>query len=370
MSVKLQFYDAASKLLDTTIGLDLGKVRRGYDHISTIYVKNDGDEAARNVSITSTAEDSADADSVLASNWQTFSLDGKTYSSTLDLGVVEAGKFATGQDIIVDSFKDTSSSIFKYLLGSAKQDFTPPILTYYQDDSTSQSYGRSQLALENAKNIDFSFKMGYTYNKETFNSLPSNQQNVSMAIFAARINGMGNPKDNDNTGYLIEFFTSPKYENKFQLKITVGGKGIAGQSDRSYGTIIADTGSTWLDYYPLLTNFRIRLYNNEDGVPCFEFYKDNEQIDLYKYAWSENRTSTSRTNEKVKVFEDSDKTYTTGGKTYFDVNLQKGSLSYRLSDFTISYDNVKAPIYIKTHIDDSGINGQKYTSTATLIYQD
>jgi hypothetical protein len=44
-------------------------VRRGYDHISTIYVKNDGDEAARNVSITSTAEDSTDADSVLASNW-------------------------------------------------------------------------------------------------------------------------------------------------------------------------------------------------------------------------------------------------------------------------------------------------------------
>lgn len=77
MSVKLQFYDAASKLLDTTIGLDLGKVRRGYDHISTIYVKNDGDEAAQNVSITSTAEDSTDADSVLASNWQTFSLNGK-----------------------------------------------------------------------------------------------------------------------------------------------------------------------------------------------------------------------------------------------------------------------------------------------------
>ena len=50
--------------------------------------------------------------------------------------------------------------------------------------------------------------------------------------------------------------------------------------------VIADTGSTWLDYYPLLTNFRIRLYNNENGVPCFEFYKDNEQIDLYKFAYS------------------------------------------------------------------------------------
>ena len=111
-------------------------------------------------------------------------------------------------------------------------------------------------------------------------------------------------------------------------------------------------------------------YYDEDGVPCFEFYKDNEQIDLYKFAWNSNKTSTSRTNEKVKILKDSDKTYTTGGKTYFDVNLQKGSLSYRLSDFIISYDNVKAPIYVKTHIDDSGINGQKYTSTATQIYQD
>ena len=370
MSVKLQFYNAASKLLDSTVGINLGKVRKGYDHLTTIFVKNDGDEDARNVSITSNPEDSTNEQSVQAAKWQTFSLDGENFSKTLDLGTIKAGKFATGTDTIEDKFKDSTSSIFKYILGSAKQDFTAPILSYYQDDSTSQSYGRSQIALENAKNIDFSFKMGYTYNKETFNSLPSNQQNVSMAIFAARINGMGNPKDNDNTGYLIEFFTSPKHENKFQLKITVGGKGIAGQSDRSYGTIIADTGSTWLDYYPLLTDFRIRLYNDEDGVPCFEFYKDNEQIDLYKFAWDSNKTSTSRTKEKVKILKDSDKTYTTGGKTYFDVNLQKGSLSYRLSDFIISYDNVKAPIYIKTHIDDSGINGQKYTSTATLIYQD
>lgn len=370
MSVKLQFYNAASKLLDSTVGINLGKVRKGYDHLTTIFVKNDGDEDARNVSITSNPEDSTNEQSVQAAKWQTFSLDGENFSKTLDLGTVKAGKFATGTDTIEDKFKDSTSSIFKYVLGSAKQDFTAPILSYYQDDSTSQSYGRSQIALENAKNIDFSFKMGYIYNKETFNSLPANQQNVSMAIFAARINGMGNPKDNDNTGYLIEFFTSPKYENKFQLKITVGGKGIAGSTDRSYGKIIADTGSVWLDYYPLLTQFRICLYNNEQGIPCFEFYKDGEQIDLYKYKWNADKTSTIKTDEKVKVLEDTEKTYVTGGKTFFDVNLQKGSLSYRLSDFNIRYDNAKAPIYIKTNIDALAENGLEYTSMATLIYQD
>ena len=370
MGINLQFYDQNFKLLDSSVGLNLGKVRRGYNYISTVYIKNDGDIDAKNVSIVSSPEQTDNEDSQLAATWQSFSRDNKIYSSSLDLGTIKAGKYATGTEIIKDNFRDTSSSIFKYLFGSAKQDFTSPILTYYQDDATSQSYGRSQLALENAKNIDFSFKMGYTNNKEIFNSLPTNQQNVSMAIFALRINGMGNPKDNDNTGYLVEFFTSPKHENKFQLKITVGGKGIAGQSDRNYGSIIADTGSVWLDYYPLLTEFRVRLYNDENEIPCFEIYKDNELITLYKFAWNSNKTSTYRTNETVKVLKDLDKTYITGGKTFFDVNLQKGSLSYRLSDFSVTTDSAVTPIYIKTNISDLGKNGQTYTSLATLTYQE
>ena len=77
-----------------------------------------------------------------------------------------------------------------------------------------------------------------------------------------------------------------------------------------------------------------------------------------------------RVDGKVKVLEDTENTYVTGGKTFFDVNLQKGSLSYRLSDFNIRYDNAKAPIYIKTNIDALAENGLEYTSMATLIYQD
>ena len=57
MSVKLQFYNVASKLLDSTVGINLGKVRKGYDHLTTIFVKNNGDEDARNVSNTSNQED-------------------------------------------------------------------------------------------------------------------------------------------------------------------------------------------------------------------------------------------------------------------------------------------------------------------------
>lgn len=370
MSVNLQFYNSSSELLDTTTGLDLGTVRRGYDHISKIYVKNEGDTPAKNVSLVSGQEDPSDENQVLASKWQTFSLDNKKYSSTLDLGIIEAQSYAEGESSAQDSFSSSSDSLFKFLLGSSKYDFTEPILTYYQSDATSQAYGRSQIALENAKNLDFSFKMGYTGDNEVFSNLPASQQNVSMAIFALRINASGETRDNDNTGYLVEFFTSPKYENKFQLKVTVGGKGIAGQSDRSYGTVIGDTGSIWLDYYPLQTDFRIKLYNSDEGVPCFEFYKDNEPVDIYKYAWNDTKTSTTRTQETVKVLEDSDKNYVTGGKTYFDVNLQKGAKSYRLSDFSISYNNTKAPIYIRTHIDTDGLNGQKYTSAAVLIYQE
>lgn len=370
MGVSLQFYDSSLNLLDTATGLDFGKVRRGYDHITKIYVKNDGDEDAKNVSIVSGQEDTTDADQILASKWQTFSLDGSTYKSELPLGTVEAGAYATGTDTVEDDFSAADTSLFKFLLGSVKTDFTEPILSYYQSDATSQSYGRSQLALENAKDLDFSFTLSYTGDKDVFGSLPSNQQNASMAIFAVRINGMGDPRDNDNTGYLVEFFTSPKYENMFQMKITTKGKGICGSSDRSYGYVIGDTGAVWLSYYPLLTVFRVKVYNDEDGTPCFEFYKDGEQVDIYKYAWNAKKTSTSRTSETTKVLQDTDKTYTTGGKTFFDVNLQKGSLSYRLSDFSMTSNNSRAPIYIKTHIDDTGLNGQKYTSAAVLIYQE
>lgn len=370
MAVNLQFYDSSSQILDTTIGLDLGTVRRGYDHISKIYVKNEGDTTAQNVTLTSGQEDPSDENQILASKWQTFSLDNKIFSSSLDLGDIEPDSFAAGTSSREDRFESSSESLFKFLLGSVKYDFTSPILSYYQTDATSQSYGRSQIALENAKNIDFSFKLGYNGNKEIFSSLPANQQNVSMAIFAVRINASGESRDNDNTGYLIEIFTSPKYENLFQLKITTGGKGIAGQSDRSYGTVIADTGSNWLSYNPLLTELRIKVYNDKDGIPSFEVYKDGEQVDIYKYKWNAAHTSTSRTNEKVKVFQDEDKAYITGGKTFFDINLQKGSESFRLSDFSITYNNNKAPIYVRTHIDDTGLNGQKYTSAAVLIYQD
>lgn len=370
MSVNLQFYDSSSNLIDFSQGLDLGKVRRGYENISKIFIKNEGDSRADNVSIVSGQIDSLDEDQKLASTWQTFSLDNKNFSSSLDLGNIQAGNYVEGVSEISDNFESQNESIIKFILGSANIDYTSPILTFSQDDATSQAYGRSQIALENAKNLDINFKIGYSGNKEIFSSLPAGQQNVSMAIFAARINASGAQRDNDNTGYLIEFFMSPKYENKCQIKITVGGKGIVGSTDRSYGNIIGDTGEIWIDYYPAITNFRIKLYNDDTEVPCFEIYKDNEQLDIYKYKWNSNKTSTSRTDEKTKVLKDEDQFYITGGKTFFDVNLQKGSNSFNLSDFKIQYNNIKAPIYIKTKIDDQGVNGKKYTSAAVLVYQD
>lgn len=370
MAVNLQFYDSSSNIIDFSQGLNLGKVRRGYENISKIYVKNDGDEIAKNTSIVSGQLNSLDEDQKLASTWQTFSLDNKNFSSSLDLGDIPAGSFVEGTSSIQDRFLSQNESIIKFILGSAKIDYTSPILTFYQDDATSQAYSRSQIALENAKNLDFSFKIGYSGDKEIFQSLPSGQQNVSMAIFAVRINASGKDRDNDNTGYLVEFFMSPKYENKCQIKITAGGKGIVGSSDRSYGNIIGDTGEVWIDYYPSITNFRIKVFNNENDIPCFEIYKDGEQIDIYKYKWNDKKTSTSRTEETTKTLLDEDQFYITGGKTFFDTNLQKGSNSFSLQDFSIDYNNTKAPIFIKTKIDDQGVNGKEYTSAAVLVYQD
>lgn len=370
MSVNLQFYDSSSNLIDFNQGLDLGKVRRGYENISKVYVKNDGDSIAKNVSIVSGQIDSLDNDQKIASTWQTFSLDNKNFYSSLDLGDISIDGYVEGISSFSDAFLSQNESIIKFILGSAKIDYTSPILTFYQDDPTSQAYSRSQIALENAKNLDFNFKIAYSGDKEIFSSLPSGQQNVSMAIFAARINGSGAKRDNDNTGYLIEFFMSPKYENKCQIKITVGGKGIAGSTDRSYGNIIGDTGEVWIDYYPSITTFRVKLYNDDQDIPCFEIYKDGEQLDIYKYKWNTGKTSTSRTNETTKTLKDEDQFYITGGKTFFDTNLQKGSNSFSLSDFKVEYNNIKAPIYIKTKIDDQGVNGKKYTSAAILVYQD
>lgn len=370
MSVNLQFYDSSSNIFDFATGLDLGKVRRGYENITKVYIKNDGDSTAKNVSIVSGQIDPLDEDQKIASGWQTFSLNNKDFSSSLDLGDIKPDKFVEGTSTIIDQFLSQRESIFKYILGSAKIDYTSPILTLYQDDATSQAYGRSQVALENAKDLDYKFKIGYKGDKQIFSSLPSGQQNISMAIFAMRINGSGESRDNDNTGYLVEFFMSPKYENKCQIKITKGGKGIAGSSDRSYGYIIGDTGDVWIDYSPSISEFRVRLYNDEDGTPSFEIYKDGEQIDIYKYKWNDKRTSTSRTDEKVKTLKDDEKWYITGGKTFFDVNLQKGSESFLLSDFSVDYNNIKAPIFIKTKINDKGVNGKKYTSAAVLVYQD
>ena len=370
MSINLQFYDTNMELIDSTRGLNLGTVRRGYDHITRVYVKNDGDQTANNVSLVSGQQNPSDENQVIASKWHTFSLDGTTYKEQLNFGTLEPGDFVTGNNTENDNFSSPDSSIFKFLLGSCDYDFTRPILTFSQQDATSQAYGRNQLALENAKDLDFTFKLGYTGDNDIFAALPSGQQNASMAIFAVRINAMGATRDNDNTGYLLEFFTSPKYENKFQFKVTTGGKGIAGSTDRSYGSIIGDTGIVWLDYYPLLTEFRIRVYNDENNIPCFELFKDGEQVDIYKFAWNDAHTSTSRTDEKVKTLQDPEQNYITGGKTYFDVNLQKGTNNYRLSDFSITYDNARAPIYIKTHIDDTGLNGETYTSAAVLVYQE
>ena len=103
MAVNLKLYDEDDNEITLLDGIDFGLTRMRYPVVKKMYLRNLGNDNAKNLTITvdtlNKKEDISNEEyekQVKAKNWKSFSLDNKNFSEILDLGKVLKGSYYEG----------------------------------------------------------------------------------------------------------------------------------------------------------------------------------------------------------------------------------------------------------------------------------
>lgn len=354
MAVNFKLYDEEDKEITSLSGIDYGLTRVRYPYIKTVYLKNLSNTVAENVTLSADTlnekEDVNEEDylkQLQAKSWKSFSNDGKNYVDFLELGKINKGSYYEGIRSI--KFDLTSSN------GTLKEEWTNGVVNFidsklmfrkttYESDDKTQGTGSARFLVDvdRIRDIDLTFYMNYVGDKNTSYS--------AMANFFIPIR-----VGSDGFGYGISI-QRKRADGKMFFAIYKRAKGMLDVNTSIMGSRIIDT-RTYMDIdesQPI----RIKVYNNDEGFPTFEFFCNGKQQMLY---------SSSDRNVQSLVFSDkASGYYPSKGSMYFDMALYKGDIEFDIYNISLTTENEKQPIYIKTFIEKEAEDKYNYKSSLKL----
>lgn len=358
MAVNIKLYNEKDEEITEVEGLDYGLSRVRYPYIKTIYLKNLGNNNAEKLTISAdTLNKKEDIDieeynkQLKAKSWKTFSTDNRNFVEFLELGKILRGSYYEG---VREINFDLSSN-----RGTLKEEWTNAVpnfidnklvfrkITYDSEDKTQGTGGaRYNVNIGTARDVDITFYMSYLGDSK-----------ISYSAIATLLLPIRVGSDGFGYGLCIQ---RNRANNKMFFAIYKKTKGMLDANTSILGTRIIDIKSyiNVDETKPL----RIKVYNDNNGYPTFEFYCNGQQQLLYSSA---DRSKSSL------AFSDTDNGYySTRGSMYLDMALYKGDIEFIIEKITLITENQKQPIYIKTFIESDAIDQQNYKSALKIEWKE
>lgn len=356
MAAELQFYDDKSLVLNE---IDGGEARINYGTITPIKIKNNGNDKARQVIISSSPLNSLEElksslgseagekeydKQKIAASWKTFSLteDGN-FTPELSLGTIAAKSFLGGTQTMNETFSDKENCLFKDVWSYCLEDMSNGSLKIYKNQAKSQTAQRKEIAIGEKRDISIQFKLNYEYESESYN------KNSCLVIFPVRIGNTG-------TGYILSFQFRAS-DGKCFFGVYKNGKGMVSNLSRTYGTRIMDTGG-YLEF-DQSKYMGAKIYNDDDDNVWFEFMLNGKTQTLYLTG--------NKSVHGLKL-QDPNNTHPNAGSMYYDVGMYYGDLSVTINSFQITTDTSEQIVYIKSKLDGNAVDKETYKSAITLSY--
>lgn len=358
MAVNIKLYNENNEEITEIDGLDYGMSRVRYPYIKTVYLKNLGNNDAEKLTVSADTLNKKEevseeefSNQLKAKSWKSFSLDNKNFVEFLDLGKATRGNYYEGiKDIKFDL--SSNKGTLKEVWSNATTNFIDNKfifrkITYDSDDKT-QGTGSARYNIDIGviRDLDLTFYMKYLGDVKTTYSA------IATLLLPIRVGS-------DGFGYGL-CIQRNRANNKMFFAVYKRTKGMLDSNTSILGTRIMDIKS----YIDINEDkpIRIRVYNNNDGYPTFEFYCNDEQQMLYSSA---DRSKFSL------AFSDTDSGYySTRGSAYLDMALYKGDIEFVIDKITVITEVQKQPIYIRTFIEEDSINQQSYKSALKIEWKE
>ena len=354
MAVNLKLYDEDDNEITLLNGIDFGLTRMRYPVVKKMYLRNLGNDNAKNLTITADTlnkkEDISNEEyekQVKAKRWKSFSLDNKNFSEILDLGKVLKGSYYEGIKEV--KFDLTSSK------GTLKEEWTNAVpnfidsklvfrKTTYESEDKAQGTGSARFLVDigTVRDIDLTFYMNYIGDSNTSYSA------IATFLIPIRIGS-----DGFGYGLLIQ---RNRANNKMFFAVYKRTKGMLDANTSIMGTRIININS-YIDLDETKP-MRIKVYNNENGEPTFEFYCNDKQQLLY--------SSSDKTKSAYAFTDNAEGYYPAKGSMYFDLALYKGDIEFDIYNVNLITEEQKQPIYMKTFIEKDAIDKEIYKSSLKL----
>lgn len=350
MAANLQFFE--EKQHSPIKGaLDFGLSRDGVASVQAVRIKNAGDLTALDCvlkadTLNQPGEVSVDElrNQVYSASKKSFSFfPNKNFVPQLNIGEIFPGLFATGYVEKPAIYGVNMSSVFTSGLLTPLEEQIK--LSHIGGETKSGTAARlTSPDLVGVKELSLSFSVEVAY----FGSGVTN----AYIIVPVRIDSKG-----DDKGYL---FMLRFEKGRMQSSIWKDGKGIETHYDRDYGRMIFE--STELPLVKPEDIITLKSYN-KGRIPTFQILINNKPIKL-------GRPETSSVTHKEEVGDNEDSIYLNEGKVFIDMTIDTAEDYMKVSNIVVERDSKTAPIYIRTLMDDKGVNDTTYKSSMVVNYRD
>ena len=353
MAANLVITDKDGREIDLYQGLDFGLTRKGLPSFQEIKIKNTGNTAAKDIVLTAIPMNSAVEVSdeeyenqVKATQWKTFGYeqDG-IFSKYLSIGDIKANSALEGT-------KNTSIEFDSHFTGthftSGNLSKAPNYLKLSQFDGEIKDGTSCRVKSEmfrSARDVEISFNL-------EFEARNGEGRQDTLVVFPVRMNSK-----NNKMGYLMVVKYIPT-SKRFSVSIWKDAKGIESHYDRDYGTKIFESEET-----PLLDKNKkitLKIYNDAQIRPCFEFLYDGKPMRLGKPGVE------SSLNTVVK--DTTSSAYVNDGELYIDLSISSAEQSVTLRNMNIKTENPNQSIFIRTLLDDRAEDMVWYSSAVSISY--
>lgn len=322
------------------------------EYIKPFIVKNVGDKKAYNINLEATyytSEGSATfEDENLAASWKSFCFtrDGE-YGPSLSLGDLNPNRAVEGKTNMEFTFTGPNET-FVERWNTGITEWSAGGLDFVNNTRDGSGVSGRRIAIETGKTRDFEIQFKLVTEKDDNYTSDTNLQ----VNFCVRMNSNFN-----RVGYIISI-QRRRRDGKLIVLIYKNGVGYTTNNNRDNGERIFS--SSFIDYNE--NNFiKLKVYNDEEGFPCFEVLNNRENIRF---------NSSDGLDKNVKVAMDREKTFTKEGRTYLDSALWKGDVKYSMRDVSMTVDEFNHQIYVKTRIDDIAIDNKEYSSAINISFEE
>ena len=353
MPANLVITDKDGQEIDLYQGLDFGLTRKGLPSFQEIKIRNTGNVAAKDVVLTAIpmsavgeVSEEEYENQMKATQWKSFGYEQNgLFSQYLSIGDIKANSSLEGT-------KTTSVEFDSHFTGthftSGNLSKAPNYLKLSQFDGEIKDGTSCRVKSEmfrSVRDVEISFNL-------EFEARNGEGRQDTLVVFPVRMNSK-----NNKMGYLMVVKYIPT-SKRFSVSIWKDAKGIESHYDRDYGTKIFESEET-----PLLDKNKkitLKIYNDAQIRPCFEFLYDGKPMRLGKPGVE------SSLNTVVK--DTTTSAYVNDGELYIDLSISSAEQSVTLRNMNIKTENPNQSIFIRTLLDDRAEDMVWYSSAVSISY--